>query len=341
MQSLNFILNIASDLIPGGAALKMGVQAIVNAATIADYTYDADNDPQGAFDFMLSPCGSTNLVPEDIKMGFDIAIGAAGGRIRGIDVAKPKPKWKKGSGKKGDDGNPKKREKPTKTTSSQPQKTEECKLGKRAGGVQRKGNAFTSEECNKGKTTTTIYTVTSLEYGPTTTVVTATCKDEWSQACHHYSSAIKVNAAWKTLTCPQPAATKARDRDGEGELPAKETWYSQHKPSWRKMKYRKLQKTCGADEFPPFYMLDRNNDVAALQSGIDATGQLIRYISQSQNSGAASMWTSMCFDSFYVDSKPRKTKAFMTPQEIYNAANKAKTSFGKKKITGTQPGMPA
>lgn len=131
MQGLNFILNIATDLIPGGAALKLGVQGVVNAATYVDYTYDSDNDPEGAFDFFLSPCGGTDLVPEDLKNGFDIAIGAAGGRIKGMDIDKPpKPKWKKGSGKKGDKSNPKrdKHEEPTQTKSDEPEKTGQCTL---------------------------------------------------------------------------------------------------------------------------------------------------------------------------------------------------------------------
>jgi hypothetical protein len=130
MQGLNFILNVATDLIPGGAALKLGIQGIVNAATYADYTYDSDNDPGGAFGFLLSPCGGTELVPEDLKKGFGIAIGLAGGKIRGIDVAKPPtPKWDKGSGRAGDKTNPNKGGgKPTQTQSDSPKETGACEI---------------------------------------------------------------------------------------------------------------------------------------------------------------------------------------------------------------------
>lgn len=46
------------------------------AAEMASYLYDEDQDPAGAFEWWASPCGWSDLVPEDIRRVFDIINGS-------------------------------------------------------------------------------------------------------------------------------------------------------------------------------------------------------------------------------------------------------------------------
>lgn len=39
---------------------------IITAAQMASYIYSEDQDPAGAFEWWLNPCGGTDLVPEEI-----------------------------------------------------------------------------------------------------------------------------------------------------------------------------------------------------------------------------------------------------------------------------------
>ena len=69
------------------------------AAQTVSWIYDKENDPSGAFERWLSPCGDLGLVPVQIRQLFD----ALNQVTSGISFKVPK-KLKKGSGKKGDGG---------------------------------------------------------------------------------------------------------------------------------------------------------------------------------------------------------------------------------------------
>jgi hypothetical protein len=75
---------------------------LATAAEMASYIYPANEDPAGAFSWWLSPCGGTDLVPDEIKKVFDILNSLPDG-VSSFRVPKNIPK---GSGRKGDSGNP-------------------------------------------------------------------------------------------------------------------------------------------------------------------------------------------------------------------------------------------
>ncbi|KAJ8119108.1 hypothetical protein ONZ43_g3858 [Nemania bipapillata] len=176
-----------------------------------------------------------------------------------------------------------------------------CKLPRAKPMMERKNhNTLRATVCgNNGKPTTTDYVITSVTYAaqPTALPITKTCKKRWSQACYHYSSVISNNPDWETLTCPQAAATT----NYRPTLAATSTWGSQHNgnrelvddaQNWMNPKYRQEQ-ACARDEYPPAYLLDANN-LAWKKSGVNTDGQLVRYISGTQNTGAGSMWKGIC-----------------------------------------------
>jgi hypothetical protein len=66
---------------------------------MAAYLYPEEEDPEGAFDWWLKPCGGTTLVPDQIKQLFDTLSTVADG----VSSFKKPKNLKKGSGKKGDD----------------------------------------------------------------------------------------------------------------------------------------------------------------------------------------------------------------------------------------------
>ncbi|CAI6228010.1 unnamed protein product [Periconia digitata] len=160
--------------------------------------------------------------------------------------------------------------------------------------IRRLTNTIISTDCVGGVVTTHAYAITSLSYAVAAqpTQIFADCEAKHAQACYHYSSAIRVNPSWATLTCPQEAATKSRDRL---HAQATKVWKRQHKgKNWQNKDYRD-EPSCGADEYPPAYLLSPA-DTAYRQAGIDSTGQLIRWIPQGMNSGAANhMWAGKCF----------------------------------------------
>jgi hypothetical protein len=103
-----------------------------------------------------------------------------------------------------------------------------------------------------------------------------------------------VNPQWSTLTCPQEAATTAWRLDG----PATAVWSNQHNgKGWQDPARRSppVNKAggCGRDEYPPAYLMN-SKDPAYINSGKNAQGQLVRWVSGPENSGAGSMWTSVC-----------------------------------------------
>lgn len=276
----------------------------LTAAETINYVYNKDQDPSGAFEWWLSPCGGSDLVPDEIKKAFDI-LSMVG---EGVSSFKKPANIPKGSGKKGDAGNPRS---PTTTRKPRPnptssknnggvtKPTQKCSIRpgdatKRYGEAK---NTLRMQECagaKKDKTVITELVITSLTYaaGATKTQVTATCDgNAWPQACFHYQSAISVNRQWATLTCPPEAASTKHRENGV----ATRTWASQHRGGgWKDKSKRKWQGTCDRDEYPPAYLLSPN-DPAMVFGGVDSRGQLIRYIPDKHNRPAGSMWKGACF----------------------------------------------
>jgi hypothetical protein len=264
---------------------------LLTAAQMASYLYDEEEDPAGAFEWWLLPCGGSDLVPEDIKNVFDILTSI--GDFGGSSSFKPPKNLGKGSGRKGDSGNPTgsarsvSRPPPTRTSHSVP-----CHpTTKRAS-----NNGFTVSviECDsKSRTITNVYIATSATPAPTATTsyVGGVCSDKWSQACYHYSSAISAHTDWAKLPCPVAAMATSRARE-DGK--ATSTWSAQHSGAgWQAAKYRNVSR-CARDEYPPAYLLEKTH-TAMVKGGVDWTGQAVRFIPSDQNSGAGSMWKGKCF----------------------------------------------
>lgn len=279
---------------------------LTSAAQMAAYLYPEEEDPEGAFSWWLSPCGGTNLVPDEIKKIFGILSEVT----NGISSFKTPKSLKKGSGKKGDDGNPHDQSTPRSTNNnnnnnnnnSGSKKKKKCNF--QGTKTDRKGeykNTLRMVSCNKKDESETLeYVVTSLKYDAQAKAlpVKASCSKDYPQACHHYKSAISVNKAWETLPCRPVAATTSRDRkNGKADSPqATGVWYKEHKGTgWRdRTKIQGPMGRCQADEYPPYYLLDKT-DTAWINSGVDSTGQLVRLIPGKQNGGAGNMWKGVCF----------------------------------------------
>jgi hypothetical protein len=321
MQSLKLVLDVGLQFIPGvGKILDAGLgmrfprlnlcyqtlltlstDMATTAAQMASYIYPEEEDPEGAFNWWLSPCGSTKLVPDEIKEVFGILSQVADG----ISSFKEPKKLKKGQGKKGDDANPHDQSNPRSTNNNNNSGGGSGKKKCKIQGVTttRKGpqsNTLRMMSCNKkDETETSEMIITSLAYGAggKALQVKAHCSQAYSQACFHYSSAIRVNPQWATLKCPDAAATtsKIRRNDVANGAPATRIWTNQRKgKDWMNPAKRQgPKKNCQRDEYPPAYLLTKN-DVAWTQGGIDSTGQLIRYLPGDENIGAAHMWGSVC-----------------------------------------------
>jgi hypothetical protein len=284
---------------------------LLTGAEMINCVYNKDEDPAGAFEWWLSPCGGTDLVPEEIKQAYGILSQVPAGRssFRGLKNIK------KGSGKKGDEGNPTDRSaprpiggnkkppvvgnnpnpKPTPTRKPKPK----CSVPK-ASQIQQLGalhNTLQLLECDANdKTVTTHMVVTSLTYAANAkpTGVTGTCKEMHTQACYHYSSANVNNPHWSTLKCPQEAASTARARGPGVPAPkATDTWKSEHIGRWRHKSHRD-EPDCDMGEWPPFYLLSETSNTFK-QSGVDRTGQRMRWLKGDHNTGAARQWRGVCF----------------------------------------------
>lgn len=213
------------------------LDAAATAAQLLAYTYPEGEDPEGAFEFWLSPCGSSNLVvPEDIRKAYNI--------LSNISYWTSSYKLfniKKGSGKKGDAANPTNRSKPKAGTGSGPNgkggsavsKTKKCNV-KPAAATKIMGqarNTLRVQSCvgpPGGASTTRMEetVITSLAFGAKTTVVERVCKTEWGQACYHYSSAIAQNPQWETLKC-----VRGGSKNLEIKRPGVKKWYDEHDDS--------------------------------------------------------------------------------------------------------------
>jgi hypothetical protein len=80
MSLLKFVLEIGLQAIPGvGKALDAGLDMATTATQLATYLYSDEEKPEDAFSWWLSPCGGTELVPNEIKKIFDILSTVADG----------------------------------------------------------------------------------------------------------------------------------------------------------------------------------------------------------------------------------------------------------------------
>jgi hypothetical protein len=300
------------------------LDAVATAAQIVSYAYPEDQDPSGAFEWWLSPCGGTNLVPDEIKRGFDILNTIAGG----VSSFKPPKNIPKGSGRKGDDANPTDRSKPKPGSgsgvngqgSSGVKKIRKCNV-KPATATRRMGGANNTvrvQSCTKapngGSTTTKVdYVVTSLSFGSRPTTVSRVCSSIYSQACYHYSSAIALTPAWNNIKCPHGSVR------GETGRPATAAFYRQHHSSWRNPADRAYSK-CDADEYPPRYLLVKTSP--ELINAGKPGGQLMRYLPDKENQGAGKMWKGVCFVPHLPKSNTQFLNAFTGNTPINVGANK-------------------
>jgi len=308
----------------------------VSAAQMASYIYPENQLPEEAFSWWLSPCGGSNLVPDEIKKVYDIL-----NQIPTAFATYKAPKHiKKGSGRKGDKRNPINRPKPRESPRPPPnecayrppsthervvetdeiidappkkpcppknpsKKKPKCRIAKKQS-TSRVGYAkhtYRMQSCVNDKTKKEEMIITSLIYekGAKPSIIKATCLEVHSQACYHYSSAIRVNPHWAILTCPQKAAITNNDRM-EGATATK-VWSDQHSgKGWIGPRYRANGELirCDRDEFPPSYFLHEAFN-AYKYSGKDSRGQLVRYLPRSENSGAGRMWKGACFRPVVLD----------------------------------------
>lgn len=321
MSAFKFVLDVGLQFIPGvGKVLDAGLgmlscthgvfseflddflmhemtDMVTVAAKVAAYAYPEDERPEDAFSWWLSPCGGTDLVPDEIKKVFDILNSVADGVS-----SFTKPKFKRGSGKKGDDANPTDRATPKAGTGggkngkgsnngvSKPKR--KChvppKSSKYIMGALK--NTVRSQWCANDVTEKEEYVATSINYGPTPFPVKKTCKQHWAQACYHYSSVIDTHPQWSTILCPVGSGKTKLNHD----RPAPKAYYDQLAPDWKSFAIANAPDGCDADEYPPAALLDKQSPIFQ-NAGQNDQGQLIRYIPDKMNRGAGGMFKGVCF----------------------------------------------
>ncbi|UPK90738.1 hypothetical protein LCI18_001673 [Fusarium solani-melongenae] len=164
MSALKLIIDVGLSIF-GARTLTAGVADMaLTAAELINYVYSKGEDPLGAFEWWLSPCGGSHLVPAEIKQAFDILSFAP----KDKSSYKEPTKIKKHSGKKGDEGNP--RSKHGKSTGVGPSKskssntrTRKCsiRLEDRTKTVCVAQNTLELGNCNSKDETVTEYSVVS------------------------------------------------------------------------------------------------------------------------------------------------------------------------------------
>ncbi|KAK4447349.1 hypothetical protein QBC34DRAFT_355211 [Podospora aff. communis PSN243] len=313
MSTLKLIVDIGVNFIPGGKIIDFGLDAVATAAQMINYAYGPDEDPLGAFEWWLSPCGGSDLVPEDLKRAFDILGTVADGAT---SFKKPE-KHGKHSGKYGDASNPK-RDSDERTRGRGPGKS-----GSGAGGgsssnkpvcklqpqdkMKRKDNRLILKECvnqpgNKIITKTTTLAITSVVYQANavmTPVAVACDAKNGHNACMGYSSAIAFHKDWERLSCPPEAGTTGRDRKGDkladAELTATDYWSGQHHKDWEK-EGRRAGLECERDEYPPYYLLNSQHPAWRNSGNRNSNdGQVMRWVPRKENGDGGKMWRGVCF----------------------------------------------
>lgn len=278
-----------------------------SAAQMASYFYPEEQDPEGAFSWWLSPCGGTELVPDEIKKLFGILSQVADGVT---SFVKPKGDKGKHTGKKGDDGNPINPRGPKAGTGKGPNglqttKQKGCKVAPAKQKYRPAPHVIREQRCVGGKSGTTTVTetfVSTITYQANATPmkVTKTCDAQHTQACYHYSSAIRNNPSWETLICPKEAAATKKPKLGRKAVA---TYDAQHAKRWTEwdptLASGRTHDDCERDEYPPVYLL---NAASPAYTNIGQPGgQLIRFLPDGENGGAASKWRSVCFNPLFQD----------------------------------------
>ncbi|KAI8409045.1 hypothetical protein FOFC_11997 [Fusarium oxysporum] len=312
MSSLKLILDVGLSLFAPGRALSAGADMALTAAETVNYIYPKDENPEGAWQWWLSPCGGSDLVPDEFKQIFEVLGNVPTGRS---SFKEPK-KIKKGSGKKGDDGNPTDRSTPRpnngghngagknggKAPAKPPAgnsnnnggKKKKCNVPARMSSrhLGQAKNTLRLMSCDKNdQTQISDMVVTTMTYEPnaTPTLWTTACDPKNSQACYHYSSANSVNPKWSTLTCPQEAATISHRFNGKAVV----AWSDEHAgDGWKDPSHRVFPNQCDRDEWPPAYFLAKNAPEFTL--GGKKGGQRIRWIPFNDNQGASKHWRGVC-----------------------------------------------
>jgi hypothetical protein len=268
---------------------------LTTAAQMASYIYPEEQDPEGAFSWWLSPCGGTDLVPDEVKKVFGILNQVADG-ISSFRTPKNIPK---GSGRKGNDGNPTDRSKPRPGGTRPTATTKGCRVppSKQTQRLMEAKNVVRILECSRDKTITAEMTITSIYYAANAkpTQVAKQCKAANTQACHHYSSVLRAHADWRTLTCVPEAGKPSKFRAPGDEGQATKAWSDQHNGTgWLDPAHRAWAR-CDRDEYPPAYFLNDSHPAWIHGGGDHPDGQLVRYVPGRQNQDAGRMWKGACF----------------------------------------------
>ncbi|KAI9163903.1 Killer toxin subunits alpha/beta [Paramyrothecium foliicola] len=339
MSSLKHILDIGISVLTGGTGRIVGAgyvtdvdmkpaDAVTVAAELASYTYPEGEDPAGAFTWWLIPCGNDlSLVPEELRKAFDILSAVTPGMS-----SFRAPKYPKGQGRKDDEGNPTDQSQPrapprggtndNNNQGSNPKK-KQCKpfpsKYRRMGPGK---NTIHTTSCDANGNSVDKRWVITSNYGTTPKQVGRECKKEWDQACLHYSSVISNNAAWGRLTCPLDSGTKlapVRPRR------APRAWTRFHNggqngvtTDWMD-KNDRPHSNCQADEWPPIYLVNTNEAVYQ-SAGIDAKGQLVRYLPGQMNQRAGqSMIKGACFAPLLSDLSDADFERLVAPVRALNS----------------------
>ncbi|CEJ93113.1 hypothetical protein VHEMI08726 [[Torrubiella] hemipterigena] len=314
MRAFESLVKIGLKLFPEiGEPIELGLDAITTTIQTFQYLYPDSEGPKEAFDWWLSPCGDTSLVPDDLKKAFDI-VDEVSGHLKPFKAPKGVAKH---SGKLGDKTNPFKKARLAKAEvpgppegrealKKVPQLLEKCEIPKEK--QFRKIGVHTVRElacADDHKTTTTNWVVTSINYPTATSVptvmATATCSKEYGQACHHYSSAIRQNSKFATVTCPPDAGTTAVHRD---PAPATVAWQKEHSgQGWldlppnlkdNKEQAQNLSALCDKAVWPPSELLDAKSP-DFLEGGKRKDAQLVRFIPRKDSRLSSKMWSNVCF----------------------------------------------
>jgi hypothetical protein len=300
MSPLKFVLDIGLQAIPGvGKALDAGLDIATTAAQLATYLYSDEEKPEDAFSWWLSPCGGMELVPDEIKIFFDILSTVADG----VSSFKTPKTLKKGSGKKGDDGNPHDQSTPRsqkRTSNGQPK----CAIpaNKQVRQIRPGKNTVRKLSCDKNSKTQTddeILVSAVFSNNPSKLVIKTACPASVGQACYYYQPVIKANPKFATLTCPPEAASTAWHYDGKATV----SWSEQRKDDgWlRNGYYVRLQDQgngCDCGEYPPAYLMNAH-DPAIQNGGNNINGQMVRYLPAKMNSAGGRLWKGMCFQPLF------------------------------------------
>jgi hypothetical protein len=137
---------------------------LTTAAQMAAYLYPEEEDPEGAFSWWLAPCGGTDLVPDEIKKIFSLLTAVSDGISSFVE---PK-RLSRGSGRRGDNGNPHESDRSNPNPPTAPgRRTASCKIPKgfdnRLMGAAK--NVWQMQECKNGATHITELVISECMHG--------------------------------------------------------------------------------------------------------------------------------------------------------------------------------